>query len=58
MTKSKITSAAAEIEIIFTEAKRALISLHNQKMALIKKFKESNDTRQAADILNKLKQLN
>lgn len=50
--------AAAEIEIIFQEAKQALLSLHHQKMELIKKFKNTTDAVQAADILNKLKQLN
>ena len=50
--------AAAEIEIIFNEAKQALLSLHHQKMELIKRFKNAADTEQAADILNKLKQLN
>jgi len=50
--------AAEEIEIIFNEAKQALLSLHYQKMELIKRFKNATDAEQAADILNKLKQLN
>lgn len=50
-------AAEAEIEEIFNKAKVALLSLHNQKMALIKKFKDVDDATQAADILNKLKQL-
>lgn len=49
--------AVAEIEDIFNKAKTALLSLHHQKMALIKKFKDVDDAAQAADILNKLKQL-
>ncbi len=50
--------ALLEIEEIFKRAKESLLSLHRQKMALIKKFKESDDAAQAADILDKLKQLN
>jgi len=50
--------AIAEIEDIFSRAKESLLSLHNQKMALIKKFKDAEDAAQAADILDKLKQLN
>lgn len=50
--------ALLEIEEIFKRAKESLLSLHLQKMALIKKFKESDDSAQAADILDKLKQLN
>ncbi|MDD3285631.1 MAG: hypothetical protein PHG95_03300 [Patescibacteria group bacterium] len=49
--------AVAEIEDIFNKAKESLLSLHHQKMELIKKFKESDDAVQAADILDKLKQL-
>ena len=50
--------AIAEIEDIFSRAKESLLTLHNQKMALIKKFKDAEDAAQAADILDKLKQLN
>jgi hypothetical protein len=49
--------AAKEIESIFKEAKRALLFLHKQKMALIKKFKDADNATQAEDILNKLKSL-
>lgn len=56
MNKSQ-QSFELEIENIFNEAKAALLSLHNQKMALIKKFKDVDDATQAADILDKLKQL-
>lgn len=49
--------AEEEIEEIFNKAKIALLSLHNQKMALIKKFKDTDSAAQAADILNKLKEL-
>jgi len=56
MNKSK-EEAAIEIEDIFNEAKRALVSLHHQKMKLITKFKEAVDADAATDILNKLKAL-
>jgi hypothetical protein len=46
-----------EIEVIFEEGKKALLSLHNQKMSLINKFKEAKDAEQAADILQKIKEL-
>jgi len=46
-----------EIETIFEEGKKALLSLHKQKMALINKFKEAQDAEQAADILQKIKDL-
>lgn len=46
-----------EIETIFEEGKKALLLLHEQKMALINKFKEAQDAEQAADILKKIKDL-
>jgi uncharacterized coiled-coil protein SlyX len=46
-----------EIEAIFEEGKKALLSLHEQKMALIDKFKAAQDAKQAADILQKIKEL-
>lgn len=46
-----------EIEAIFAEGKKALLSLHEQKIALINKFKEVQDSEQAADILKKIKDL-
>lgn len=49
--------ALQEIEAIFNEGKRSLLSLHRQKMELIHRFKETADADEAADILNKLKAL-
>jgi uncharacterized coiled-coil protein SlyX len=46
-----------EIETIFEEGKKALLSLHEQKLALINKFKEVQDAEQASDILQKIKHL-
>lgn len=46
-----------EIEMIFEEGKKALLSLHKQKMLLIDKFKEAKEVKEADDILQKIKDL-
>lgn len=47
----------SEIEKIFAEGKKALLSLHYQKMELINLFKEAKDAKEADDILEKIKEL-
>lgn len=46
-----------EIEEIFLAGKKALLDLHQQKLALITKFKEAKDAKEADDILQKIKAL-
>ena len=46
-----------EIEKIFAEGKRALLSLHYQKMELINHFKAAKDAKEAEDILEKIREL-
>lgn len=47
----------SEIEKIFAEGKKALLSLHHQKLALINLFKNAKDAKEAEDILKKIKEL-